>query len=244
MIIAVFVNVALLACLFATARGHSVNTQINVTKGVGKIDERIDRVPSSTDATSAISTHLVSENEGSSLDEIDQVIQEYAFKQKERENIAYKKEEAKTKKSAKITLQESAVPFSLAGTEPSVVSSDIHEDAKASLREVTVKQGDALHKIAKSYGTTVEDLMEVNGLKNSNLKIGQVLKIPKASLQKARSLKTEKVDASEYYIVKSGDNPWTIAKKFNLEFDELLEMNELNDEKARNLKIGQKLRIR
>ncbi len=48
----------------------------------------------------------------------------------------------------------------------------------------------------------------------------------------------------EYYIVKSGDSPWKIARKFHLDFEDLLKMNGLNEEKAKNLKIGQKLRIR
>jgi LysM repeat protein len=48
----------------------------------------------------------------------------------------------------------------------------------------------------------------------------------------------------EYYVIKSGDNPWTIARKFHIKFEDLLRLNNLDEEKAKNLKIGQKLRIR
>ena len=47
-----------------------------------------------------------------------------------------------------------------------------------------------------------------------------------------------------FYIVKAGDNPWKIAKKYHLSFEKLLQLNRLDEAKARNLKIGQKLRIR
>ena len=47
-----------------------------------------------------------------------------------------------------------------------------------------------------------------------------------------------------YYVVKAGDNPWKIAKKFHLSFEKLLQLNHLDEAKARNLKVGQKLRIR
>lgn len=47
-----------------------------------------------------------------------------------------------------------------------------------------------------------------------------------------------------YYIVQNGDSPWKIAKKCNIKVEDLLRLNNLNEEKARNLKIGQKLRIR
>jgi LysM repeat protein len=52
------------------------------------------------------------------------------------------------------------------------------------------------------------------------------------------------VEKAEFYIVQSGDSPWKIAKKCNIKVEDLLRLNNLDEEKARNLKIGQKLRIR
>lgn len=48
----------------------------------------------------------------------------------------------------------------------------------------------------------------------------------------------------KFYTVKQGDNPWTIAHKFHISFEKLLELNNLDETKARNLKIGQRLKIR
>ena len=40
-----------------------------------------------------------------------------------------------------------------------------------------VKKGDSLYTIARKFKTTVDDLVELNDLKNTNLSIGQILKI-------------------------------------------------------------------
>ena len=45
--------------------------------------------------------------------------------------------------------------------------------------EVTVKRGDYLEKIAKAHGVSIRAIIEANGLKNEQIRIGQVLKIPK-----------------------------------------------------------------
>ena len=42
----------------------------------------------------------------------------------------------------------------------------------------TVKKGDSLWKIAKSYKTTINDIVNLNNLKSTTIIIGQVLLIP------------------------------------------------------------------
>ena len=89
----------------------------------------------------------------------------------------------------------------------------------------TVKKGDSLYKIANTYNTSVTNLINLNNLKNTNLSIGQILKIP---------------NTSTTYIVKSGDNLYSIAKKFNTTVDSIKRKNNLT---TNNLSIGQKLII-
>lgn len=128
--------------------------------------------------------------------------------------------------------------------------------------EVTVKRGDALEKIARSNGTTVDAIKKANNLNSSKLSIGQVLKVPlqtknaknAAVASKPAASKTSnstvatntKASTSEpqYYTIKSGDNPWKIAKQFQVKFEDLLKLNGLDEEKARNLKAGDKIRVR
>lgn len=138
---------------------------------------------------------------------------------------------------------------------PEVQSSD--EKPKQSsdrIVEVTVKKGDALERIARANGTTVDAVKKENNLKTERLKIGQVLRVPVGTVKKSTEAKknntqiaaTAPVTGSgvEYYTVKSGDNPWKIAKKFNVKMDDLLKMNNLDEEKARNMKVGDKIRVR
>ena len=108
--------------------------------------------------------------------------------------------------------------------------------------EVAIKKGDMLEKIAHQYHTTVHDIMQINQLNTSHLRIGQVLKIPsKNSLLTADPVLGEEM---QYYVVKKGDNPWTIAIKNHIKVEELLRLNKMSEEKARKLKPGDKLRIR
>lgn len=117
------------------------------------------------------------------------------------------------------------------------------------LAEVTVKKGDTLEKIAKLNQTSVDEIIRLNQLSSSFLRIGQVLKLPEknvAAVQKSLPVDKRPLESAqqEYYTVKVGDNPWTIAMKHHLKVDELLKLNSLNEEKARRLKPGDRLRIR
>lgn len=116
------------------------------------------------------------------------------------------------------------------------------------LTEVVVKKGDSLEKIAKAHRTSVDEVIKINHLPSSFLKVGQVLKIPaERSLQAAAPKPVEKKTAGlgpEYYTMKVGDNPWAIAMKHHMKVEELLRLNGLNEERARKLKPGDRLRIR
>lgn len=113
----------------------------------------------------------------------------------------------------------------------------------APFREIKVKKGDNLEKLAKTYHTTVDQILKANHLPSSFLKVGQVLKIPtEKSLAKSADKKNE--TGPEYYTMKVGENPWAIAMKYHMKVEELLRLNGLNEEKARKLKAGDRLRIR
>lgn len=116
--------------------------------------------------------------------------------------------------------------------------------------EVTVKRGDMLEKIARANGTTVDAIKKANKMTSERLSVGQVLKIPlstsiAASTPVQASVQANLTDAApEFYVIKSGDNPWKIARQFKVKFEDLLRMNNLDEEKARNLKVGDKIRVK
>jgi LysM repeat protein len=133
-------------------------------------------------------------------------------------------------------------------------SSPEKEFVPADVVEISVKSGDFLEKLAKANGTTVEAIKELNQLKSERLKIGQILKVPVGTVHyKAEAPKqlasTPALPSSHdadavYYTIKSGDNPWKIAKQFRVKTEDLLRLNQLNEEKARNLKAGDRIRIK
>jgi len=113
--------------------------------------------------------------------------------------------------------------------------------------EIKVKKGDVLEKIARQHHTTVAEIMKANKLTSSNLRIGQVLKIPNKTIKKTEPstivFSPQANEGAKYYIVKKGDNPWTIAVKNHLKVEDLLKLNNMTEEQARRLKPGDQLRI-
>lgn len=129
-----------------------------------------------------------------------------------------------------------------------------HNKPTSEFIEIKVKKGDVLEKIARHHHTTVAEIMKANKLTSSNLRIGQVLKIPNKSIVKAepstvvyfpqtRAPATTPNEGAKYYVVKKGDNPWTIAVKNHLKVEDLLKLNHMTEEQARRLKPGDELRI-
>lgn len=109
--------------------------------------------------------------------------------------------------------------------------------------EVTVKKGDYLDKIAQANSTTVAAIVETNHLSSTQLQIGQVLKIP-LSEAKPKKITPSASAEGEFYVVKEGDSPWLIASRNKIRLDELLRLNGLDEQKARRLRPGDRLRIR
>ncbi len=58
------------------------------------------------------------------------------------------------------------------------------------------------------------------------------------------SPENKNIKDAKYYIVKHGDNPWTIAVKNKIKVEELLRLNNLDESKAKKLKPGDQLRIK
>ena len=110
-----------------------------------------------------------------------------------------------------------------------------------------VKNGDYLGKIAYKYGVRVSDIKRWNGLKNTNLKIGQRLSIYPKRLRVPKPSKTSAInnttkETPTIYIVKKGDSLWTIAKKFKkVSVNQIKEWN--NIWSGKSIQPGKKLKI-
>lgn len=82
-----------------------------------------------------------------------------------------------------------------------------------------VQRGDTLYSIALKNNTTVDKLRELNNLNTNTLTIGQILALP---------IETN-IEEYDIYIVKKGDSLWSISRKFNIDINDLIELNNLND---------------
>lgn len=95
-----------------------------------------------------------------------------------------------------------------------------------------VRQGDTLYSIARKYDLTVDKLKEINNLSSNVLSLNQQIKIP-------IGIKKETLEYIEY-VVKSGDNLYSISTKYNTTVDKIKEASNII---SNNLSIGQILRI-
>ncbi len=243
-IIALLINAGLLALLFMLA----INTDDDSVTDHPEISQALVESRPNKPSQTAISQREVREaNTASSIDEVDNFLKELSTDDS----------------SQAIVIDEDGYvefvkqPVAIAKAEPIPEPQPLENTQYV---EVTVKRGDVLEKIARSNGISVEALKNANQMTSNKLSIGQVLKVPvsKAGAGQATSAPKATVVANsapkaptptkavepEYYTMKSGDSPWKIAKQFNVKFEDLLKLNGLNEEKARNLKVGDKIRVR
>lgn len=96
-----------------------------------------------------------------------------------------------------------------------------------------VKKGDSLWSIARANGLTVDELKSLNNLSSNVLHVGDTLLI-------SSSDSTGDDGNDNYYVVKSGDTLWSIARKFNVSVDDIKALNNLS---SNNLSIGMTLKI-
>lgn len=253
-IIALLVNASLLALLFMLAINTDEEVVMDRPEVVKAIVENRDVLPviANTPPIPSPESHL--------NDEVD----------------TFLKDLAKEDHSQPVVIDEEGYVMLQPETPVVITPPPVESQPEESVRyvEVTVKRGDALEKIARSNGTTVEAIKKANGLTSAKLSVGQVLRIPlsQQSTQNAKPIaattpaqnstpspqpQQRPVSATpkpgtgtpppvtpQYYVVKSGDNPWKIAKQFNVKFEDLLRMNNLDEERARNMKIGDKIRVK
>jgi LysM repeat protein len=116
------------------------------------------------------------------------------------------------------------------GQELSLIAPHTHENTPQTT--YTIKSGDSLSLIAKSYNTTVTELKTINNLTSDMIYVGQVLKVPNGT--------TYNVTDSSTYTVKSGDSLWRIATNNNLTVTQLKSYNNLTTDA---IYVGQVLQL-
>lgn len=228
-LIAVVINAGLLAILFTTAVIYDTD------KGIEHLElatPLVDQKPLQKDPDKT-AIAVVTPSTG---DEVDNVLKYYASPSSQPIVV---ETEPETYHPEPIAVQTNAAEDEeLTPREKEIL-------AQENFAEVTVKKGDVLEKIAKANKSSVAAIKKANNLQNEKLSIGQVLKIPVKENIVAVAKEVEPAKAEGvYHVVKSGDNPWKIAKQYNVKYDDILRLNNLDEEKARNLKIGDRIRVK
>jgi peptidoglycan DL-endopeptidase LytF len=228
-LIGVLINTALLAILFITAIVYDVEMTVEDEQKAFQLAETSD-TPSNTPAELMISPVIVE----SSGDEVDNILKYYATTEEDPNSLMIQHKEFAPPTHDEV---------------PPVLNTGNNQE----MVEITIKRGDTLEKIAKANETTISTIKKINQLSNEKLAIGQVLKVPvkkkraaaaNSTLTSNTSTINDKNTEAQYYVIKSGDNPWKLSKQFNVKYEDILRLNNLNEEKARNMRTGDRIRIK
>ena len=114
------------------------------------------------------------------------------------------------------------------------------DDANIAVCRFTLRDGDSLKRIARALGTSVDTIVAMNAsLNGSGPRHGDALYLP----VRARDLSSALAHANDdtFYAVRKGDTFYSIAKKFDLSVDELLDLNDLGS--GHKLHSGERLRV-
>ncbi|MDR7845802.1 LysM peptidoglycan-binding domain-containing protein [Riemerella anatipestifer] len=146
-----------------------------------------------------------------------------------------------------------STPKEVATPAPAQESSSVEKTTKTlSEGEYEVQSRDNYSRITKQFGISKKDLFALNpGLEESGLKVGEVIKVKHQAI--ASSTESAKPDFSETkkvtpsqedyvtYTVQAGDTVFGILSKYDLDLDQLLELNpQISD----GLKPGMVLKIK
>jgi peptidoglycan endopeptidase LytF len=213
-LVAVLINMALLVIMF-----------IGAVKPAGTMDSVH---PKKGEVAHLVAKVQAVEEKKSSIDQVDQILSKYV------------------ETESKIETPEAQIELAEALSSIPLLEMKEVSESKRQYKEVIVKQGDVLEKIARNHHTTVDEVMRINKMSSTRLQIGQILYIPiHTASENIAAVGSNVMDGqAKYYVVKNGDNPWTIAIKNGIKVEELLRLNGINEEKAKKLKPGDRLRIK
>lgn len=115
-------------------------------------------------------------------------------------------------------------------------NSNVHGDTVNATGKTiyTIKRGDNLWNISRRYGTTVQNIVNWNGIRNPNLIYpGQRIVI---------YTRAKEVNNQYYsYTVRRGDNLWRIARRFRVSVNRIARLNGIQN--PRMIYVGQILKI-
>jgi len=117
--------------------------------------------------------------------------------------------------------QKLKIPLSQTAIASLEVSQIQASQIKGEIIEYRVRKGDSLWLIARRYRTTTKMIQSLNQLDSTLLSIGQRLKIPSGRTMASA------IGDTQTYLVRKGDSPYLIAKRYNMDLSTFLDLNGL-----------------
>jgi len=112
----------------------------------------------------------------------------------------------------------------------------------ASASTHTVKAGETLWAIARTYDVSVEDLQSANGLTGNGIVAGRKLTLPQGAPARvavnetapvksapAKSAPAKSAPKSSQHVVKAGETLWSIAREYGVTVDSIQSANRIGD---------------
>ena len=121
-------------------------------------------------------------------------------------------------------------------SDTSSIPNDTTSNPEQNFKEIVIKRGDTLSKIAKEYNTSYQYLAKINNISNPNLiYVGEEIKVP--------VLEDKKIHDTSHrlYIVKRGDTLTKIAREYRLTVKEIVELNDISN--PNRIYVGEILRV-
>ena len=154
--------------------------------------------------------------------------------------------------------QEIQVPVDGATADVLSVSPDSYQPTSLNqgTSSYTVQKGDTLSSIAKKYYSSVREIKAVNGKLSDLIRVGETLTVPEVSNEATSAMlgsigsspvepiitnNISPISGVRTHTVVAGDFPSTIARKYGMTVEELLEINGVTD--PRKLQIGKVLQV-
>lgn len=90
----------------------------------------------------------------------------------------------------------------------------------------TVKRGNTLSQIARTYNVSIEHIVELNDIQNPNLIYpGEKLRITESNVTNLNPVD----NSNNYYIVRSGDTLSGIARRFGISLSQIIQINNIQN---------------
>ena len=91
-------------------------------------------------------------------------------------------------------------------------------------RRYTIVEGDSFYRIARRYGSSVDEILAINRRQSALARPGEVILVPAGRVDRAVATGNART-----HTVRSGESLWAISRQHGIKLDELRRMNAFGD---------------